>query len=97
MREQLTFKVNFISELDENNNRDFVFKQMKMKDVKRWSALQKEDYKGDKMEDMVKLLEESVVNVKSKEFNSWIDNLYEDEFVSFLETYTVAKDEERKK
>lgn len=97
MREQLTFKVNFISELDEKNNRDFVFKQMKMKDVKRWSALQKEDYKGDKMEDMVKLLEESVVNVKSKEFNSWIDNLYEDEFISFLETFTEAKEEERKK
>jgi hypothetical protein len=38
-----------------------------------------------------------VVNVKQKEFTSWLDNLYEDEFVSFLETFTEAKEEERKK
>lgn len=97
MREQLTFKVEFVSELDEKNNRDFIFRQMKMKDVRKWSALQREDYKGDKMEDVVTLLRETVVNVKPKEFSSWLDNLYEDEFVSFLETFTEAKEEERKK
>jgi|TARA_R100000482_G_scaffold66973_1_gene25031 hypothetical protein len=97
MREQLTFKVEFVSELDEKNNRDFIFRQMKMKDVRKWSALQREDYKGDKMEDVVSLLRETVVNVKQKEFTSWLDNLYEDEFVSFLETFTEAKEEERKK
>ena len=97
MREQLTFKVEFISELDEKNNRDFIFRQMKMKDVRKWSALQREDYKGDKMEDVVTLLRDTVVNVKPKEFSSWLDNLYEDEFVSFLETFTEAKEEERKK
>mgnify|MGYP003125024298 FL=1 len=97
MREQLTFKVEFVSELDEKNNRDFIFRQMKMKDVRKWSALQREDYKGDKMEDVVSLLRETVVNVKQKEFTSWLDSLYEDEFVSFLETFTEAKEEERKK
>lgn len=97
MREQLTFKVEFVSELDEKNNRDFIFRQMKMKDVRKWSALQREDYKGDKMEDVVTLLRDTVVNVKPKEFSSWLDNLYEDEFVSFLETFTEAKEEERKK
>ena len=97
MREQLTFKVEYESEIDESNNREFVFKHMKMKDVRKWSALQKTDYDGDKMMDIINLLSDSLVNTSSKDFEKWIDNLYEDEFVSFLETYTVAKDEERKK
>lgn len=93
----LTFTVNFESEAEPSNNKSLVFRVMKMKQIRKWSALQKDDYVGDKMSDMIELLNSSIVNISPDEFSAWVDDLYEVEFVSFLEQYAHAREEERKK